>query len=383
MIRSFFDTDLYKITMGQVVLNQFPEVEVVYQFINRNKTPFPKGFAGTLKRYVERCLPDMRPDKSEIGWLKANVRYLKHTYLDWLKGYQFDPAEVRIEQEDGNLAVVVSGPWYRTIYWEVPLLAVISELYYEESKIKPCKDWEERIDQKGEILTCHGCHWADFGTRRRFSYDVQDEVCRHFHKLQGFLGTSNPCLAMKYNVRPMGTYAHEAVMAMQVRHGFNYCNAAWMEAWVKEYQGDLGIALPDTVTTDYFLKHQFNMMFSKLFDGIRHDSGDPFEFGEKVIKHYQGLGIDSRSKRLVFSDGLNAQKLVELNHRFNDRIMVSGGIGTNLSNDVGAKPLNIVMKLTHADFGWGPVATVKLSDEPGKYTGDEARIKRAKEDLKI
>lgn len=382
IIQSFLDTDWYKITMGQVVNRQFPHVNVEYEFINRGRSVFPAGFDQALVTEIEN-LSDRTITADEIDWLKKNVRYMKPTYLDWLGTYRFNPDEIQIIQEGGHLSVRVRGPWYRTVFWEVPLLAMISELYYRMTQAKPDEKYEQRIVQKMETLQDAGVHWAEFGTRRRFSFDVQNAVVMHMAGVPGFIGTSNPFLAMRFGTKPVGTYAHECVMAMQVPYGFTNCNHQWMEAWVREYGGDLGIALPDTVTTRFFLDQQFGMYHAKLFDGLRQDSGDPDDFAETAIRHYRSLGIDPRSKRVVFSDGLNTERVLALNKRWGEHVMAQFGIGTHLTNDVGHKPLSIVMKMSYADFGWGMVPVVKLSDDKGKYTGCPLRIADAKKELRL
>jgi nicotinate phosphoribosyltransferase len=391
IIPSLLDTDHYKITMGQVVFNQFPGARVHYEFINRGRTPFPPGFAKDLCHEV-RQLADLQATPREIAWLqRIGTRdeergtsepphpspltprpCFKRTYLEWLAHYRFNPEEVAIRQSGGNLDIAVEGPWYRTIFWEIPLLSLVSELYFRQCR--PLEGWIERIETKAERMAAAGVHWADFGTRRRFSLAVQDkvnEVMSAYRPL--FLGTSNPFLAMKYGLTPIGTYAHEAPMAMQALSGLVTCDKQWIDAWVREYDGDLGIALTDTLTTDYFLR-SFGRKEAKLFDGVRQDSGQPRVIAERIIAHYQALDIDPRSKRIIFSDRLTDDSIIALHRQFSSRIMVSGGIGTYLTNDVGHQPLNIVIKLTAADSGHGFVPVVKLSDDAGKHTGDARRL---------
>lgn len=382
IIKSFLDTDWYKITMGQVVNRQFPHAVVRYEFINRGKTQFPKGFADALRMQID-SLSHVVITPEEIAWLKRSVQYIKPTFLDWLGTYKYDPREVTVSQDGGALTLKIEGPWYRTVFWEVPLMAIISELYYKMMNINPDTNYEGSIVKKMERLHDAGVQWADFGTRRRFSYDVQEAVVRHMTGVPGFAGTSNPHLAMMFDTRPIGTYAHECVMAMQVLHGFSNCNRAWMDAWVKEYEGDLGIALPDTVTSEFFFRQQFSMFFAKLFDGVRQDSGDPDVFADRAVKHYRAMKVDPSSKRVVFSDGLNVDKAIALHERWKPYVRPQAGIGTHLTNDVGAKPMNMVIKMTYADFGWGMVPVVKLSDDEGKYLGHPARIVTAKTELGI
>ena len=378
ILQSFFDTDHYKITMGQVIFHQFPRVGAKYQFINRAGTLFPESFAETLRGQV-RDLADLQVRPEEIAWLLDHVRYLKPTYLEWLQHYRFNPEEVAIRQQKGDLSIEVRGPWYHTVFWEVPLLALVSELYFRGRR--PAADWQERITAKSAKMAAAGVHWADFGTRRRFAYAVQEkvvELMRGYRPL--FLGTSNPYLAMKFDLTPVGTYAHEGPMAMQVPAGVRGCNQAWIDAWVREYEGDLGIALTDTVTSAYFFRH-FSRRDTKLFDGIRQDSGSPSAIAELAIQHYQSLNVDPRSKRIIFSDSLTDDKIIALHEQFRERIKVTGGIGTFLTNDVGHTPLNIVMKLVAADFGDGLRPVVKLSDDPGKYTGEAPLVAAALRDL--
>jgi nicotinate phosphoribosyltransferase len=380
IIQSLFDTDHYKITMGQVIFHRFPRVVAQYHFFNRAGTPFPPGFADTLRRHIDQ-LADLEARPEEIAWLKQHVRYFKPTYLEWLAHYRFEPTEVTVRQEDGVLDIEVLGPWYRTVMWEVPLLALVSELYFSDRR--PASDWQERIKTKSEKMAGAGVHWVDFGTRRRFSYAVQDkvnEVMRTYRPL--FLGTSNPHLAMKYGLTPIGTYAHEGPMAMQAHGGFRTCNQAWINAWVREYDGDLGIALTDTVTSAHFFRN-FGRKETKLFDGVRQDSGEPAAIADMAILHYQKMNVDPRTKQVIFSDSLNDDKIIALHRQFSERIMVTGGIGTFLTNDVGHQPLNIVMKLTAAEFGHGFVPVIKLSDDRGKYTGDPQRIAAALMELGI
>jgi nicotinate phosphoribosyltransferase len=379
IINSLLDNDNYKLTMQQVVFNQFPCAKVRYEFINRGGTKFPSGFATKVNHQVD-LMSLLKMSDEEYRWLTTATRYMKPTYMDWLRGYRFDASEVKATQNDGDLRITIEGPWYRTILWEVPLLAIVSELYYMVSDLHPDAKWKERTKDKSKLLTKNGCEWADFGTRRRFSHEVQDYVVQEMSKSDGFRGTSNPYFAMRHSVTPIGTYAHEGPMAMQARYGFRNSNRAWTKAWVREFQGDLGIALPDTLTSEVFLR-SFGLFESKLFDGMRQDSGDPIERGELYIAHYKKLHIEPSHKRLVPSDALVAQSLVDINDHFKRRIRVTGGIGTSLTNDVGVKPLNMVIKLTGANFGDGMRPVVKLSDVPGKHTGVPEAISHARWEL--
>lgn len=379
VIAAITDNDLYKFTMGQVAL-RYPQAQASYRFINRDGRKFPAGFAKLVAEQVER-LADLALTDQEFHWLRTNAPWLKITYLQWLRQFRFHPRQVRIEQQGDDLRIEIAGPWFETIYWEVPLMSIVSGLFFRDSQ--PDDAWERRLGEKARRLADAGVSWIDFGTRRRFSLGVQDAVNRAMKPFAPlFRGTSNPYLAMRHNLPTQGTYAHELPMSMQSLHGVEACNRAAMDAWVNEYRGDLGIALSDTLTTEVFLR-DFDKFYAKLFDGVRLDSGDPYVQGEKIIAHYEKLKIDPRSKVLVFSDGLNDQNAIALHQHFGNRIRVTMGIGTFLTNDVGHKPLNMVIKLVSADFGSGSRGVIKLSDEPGKHTGEKADIAAAKQLLGI
>lgn len=385
-LNSILDNDFYKITMQNAVVKLFPKQRVKYQFINRGKHHFPEGFDAELRKSVN-AMAELKLTKAEKEYLKITCPYIDLPYLDFLEGYHYDPSEVHIKQTENDLEVWVEGLWYRTILWEVPLLALISELHYEMNKME--RDSNEEVMQntlqKAEKLDQLGVTFAEFGTRRRHSYKVHDLVVEALikNKNSKFIGSSNVHFAMKYGIKPIGTHAHEWFMFHAAEFGFKVANELALEHWVDVYRGDLGVALSDTYTTDVFFQ-QFDKKFAKLFDGVRHDSGDPLEFSDKTIAHYQKHGINPLFKYIIFSDGLNLEKVEEITKYCKGKIGISFGIGTNLTNDVGLKPMNIVMKLigVQADNGeWIP--TVKLSDERGKYTGDPKMIELAKEFLRI
>ena len=385
-LKSILDNDFYKITMQNAVVKLFPNEKVKYQFINRGKHHFPEGFAEELRKSVN-AMAELKLTKDEKQFLKETCPYLELPYLDFLGGYHYDPSEVKIVQTENDLQVTVEGEWYRTILWEVPLLALISELHYEMNHLE--RDSNEMVMgktlEKANQLNKLGVTFAEFGTRRRHSYKVQDLVVEALvqNKTSKFIGSSNVHFAMKYGVKPIGTHAHEWFMFHAAEYGFKMANALSLEHWVDVYRGDLGVALSDTYTTDVFFQ-QFDKKFAKLFDGVRHDSGDPIEFANKTIKHYEENGINPLFKYIIFSDGLNLEKVEEITKACKDRIGISFGIGTNLTNDVGLKPMNIVMKLIAAQSINGDwIPTVKLSDEQGKYTGDPKMIELAKEFLRI
>lgn len=385
-LNSILDNDFYKITMQNAVVKLFPSQIVKYEFINRGKHHFPEGFDIALREAVTK-MAELKLTKEEKQFLAKTCPYLDLPYLDFLEGYHYDPSEVKVQQDGNDLKVIVEGLWYRTILWEVPLLSLISELHYEMNHME--RDSNDvvmsRTLEKAEQLNKLGVNFAEFGTRRRHSYKVQNLVMEALiqKKDSNFIGSSNVHFAMKYNVKPIGTHAHEWFMFHAAEYGFKMANELALEHWVDVYRGDLGVALSDTYTTDVFFQ-QFDKKFAKLFDGVRHDSGDPLEFADKTIAHYQKNGINPLFKYIIFSDGLNLEKVEEITNYCKGKIGISFGIGTNLTNDVGLKPMNIVMKLIGVqapNHEWIP--TVKLSDEHGKYTGDPKMIELAKEFLRI
>jgi nicotinate phosphoribosyltransferase len=393
MIYGIYDNDLYKFTMMQAAISLFPRDIVRYKFYNRGKTVFPDGFAEELKRNIEDLI-----FASKDGCGKIDIRFLSPFLIDYLSRFQLDPNDVKITQNGGDLDIIIEGYWFKVILWEVPLLAMISETYYRMTKqdiyslVENDKDIMYKImqlaDKKGKDFKTFGIKFADFGTRRRYSRENQDYVINRLIKSAGsnFVGTSNVWLAKKYGIKAIGTMAHEWIMFHGAKYGFHEANKLALHNWMKVYGGDLGIALSDTYTTESFF-NSFDTLLAKTFDGVRHDSGDPIVFGEKVIEHYKKLGIEDnviKSKTIVFSDALDFDKVLRIENAFKDRINTSYGIGTWLTNDVpGVKPLNIVIKMDAVlvDGEWIPC--VKLSDEPAKYTGDPDYINLAKKVLRV
>jgi|3_EtaG_2_1085321.scaffolds.fasta_scaffold00221_14 nicotinate phosphoribosyltransferase len=384
-ITSKLDNDLYKITMGAAVVKLYPNANVKYSLFNRGGTVFPEGFAKKLREAVDEMayLPDL--NASQIAWLKINCPFLSNPYIDFFVKYKYNPEEVVIWQNDaGELSVIIEGPWYSTIYWEVPLMSLISELYFEMTGQKPNDNYEEIARKKGKRLEEMGAYFADFGSRRRFSLRVHDYVVNELKTSKTFIGTSNVLLAYLYGVKPIGTEAHEWIMFHAAKYGYRMANSIALGRWVDVYHGDLGIALTDTFTTDDFFK-SFDMMYAKLFDGVRHDSDDAIVFANKTIAHYKRLGIDPLSKTIIFSDGLNVDEVKRIHEFCKGKIKDGYGIGTHFSNDVGVKPLNIVIKMIAAQpNGQEPwVNTCKLSDVRGKHTGAIEAIELCKTTLGI
>lgn len=384
IIRDFTDNDLYKFTAMNAIQKKFPDAEVVYRFVDRSNTRFPEGFATSLQREINRMATLSFSAESE-AYMRKKCYYFDHVFFDLLKGYRFDPSEVSIHQQGGTLDVEIRGLWYRTVLWEVPLMAIISELYFTMT-VQTVEDPSEKTREKAKAFVEMKAELSKMGTRRRYSFDVQDMVIRILKENMRELlnGTSNVYLAMKYNLTPMGTHPHEWFMYHGAHYGYRAANLQAMEHWVDVYGGDLGIALTDTYTSDDFFLH-FSTKQAKLFDGLRWDSGDPFKLTDKALATYRKHRIDPESKTIVYSDSLNTDKIRKIKSYVGGKIHDVYGVGTFLTNDVGVKPLNMVVKL----FEVKPpgairfLPTVKLSDVPGKNTGDPEEIELCKRVLRL
>lgn len=384
ILQHFTDNDLYKFTTLNAVQKLYPNAWVKYRFINRAGTEFPEGFAEVLKEEVQSMI-QLKLSREEADFIRSRCYYFDPVFIDLLKGYRYDPAEVHISQEGGNLQLEIEGYWYRTVLWEVPLMALISELFFKLTGQQPA-GVESKAAYKARKLAELQAEFSDFGTRRRFSLQVHDQVVDALKTNGGhFLkGTSNLYLAIKYNLTPIGTHPHEWFMYHAAHFGYRVANLYGLEAWTQVYQGDLGIALTDTFTTENFFQ-AFNTKYAKLFDGIRWDSGDPLEFTDKALNFYQQKRIDPKSKTIVYSDSLNLEKVAEIKKHVAGRIHDVYGIGTFFTNDVGVKPLNMVIKLveikTSAEMD--SINTVKLSDVAGKHTGPAEEIGLCKKVLHL
>ena len=378
IIRSLLDTDLYKFTMLQVVLHKFPQTHSVYQFRCRNLEDTVYPLTDILDDLNEQLdyLCELRFQDDELQYLR-NLRFIKSDFVDYLELFQLKRRFIRAGIDDqGRLDIHIEGPMVQALMFEIFVLAIVNELYFKrvhseevlaegerrlQAKLQLLKQYEQQIDNSPFLV-------SDFGTRRRYSLTWHKHIVEEFYQAAPnvFRGTSNVMLAKELGITPIGTMAHEflqAFQALDVRLR-NFQKAA-LEAWVQEYRGDLGIALTDVVGMDAFLR-DFDLYFAKLFDGLRHDSGDPYEWGDKADAHYQKLKIDSKTKMLTFSDGLDLQRAWDLYQYFKDRFKVSFGIGTNLTNDMGIKPLNIVLKLVECNGQ----SVAKISDSPGKTMTD-------------
>lgn len=386
IIKSILDTDLYKLTMCQAVIQHFPDLKVRYKFIDRNKISYPDGFDELLIQEVKN-MESLFLTKSEKKFLTEKCgSYLKPTFIDFIKGYRYDSNELNIKLDSENhLEISIEGYWYTTIMWEVTLMGLISELYFKSTgQIVDIQSNTERDLIKLNQMVEHNAYLADFGSRRRYSLENQEHIVNLFSTTPNniFVGTSNVYLAYKYGIKPIGTLAHEWIMTIGCIYGYKMANNIAMEKWVETYGGDLGTMLVDTFTTDVFLK-SFDNKYSRLFDGVRHDSGDAFEFVDKFVNHYKKLGIDPMSKTIIFSDGLDIELATQIKEYCVGKIKSSFGIGTHLTNDVGVKPLNMVIKISEVFVNGEWYPAVKLSDNKGKNTGYSDEVDLCKKVLRI
>ena len=372
IIRSLLETDLYKFTMWQTMLHRHPQVRAEYRFVCRNASAYPLvDLLDEVNQQLDH-LCTLALTEDELAYL-GGLRYIKPDFVDFLRIFRFQRRFIEARAAGETLEIVASGPQVHVMAFEIHVLALVNELYFRRFDASAAlATGRARLQAKLEQLRAfetepprrHPFEFFDFGVRRRFSGAWQEEVVRTLQNEvpQFFKGTSNVHLAHRLGLIAIGTMAHEylqSYQALDVR--LRDFQKAALEDWVQEYRGDLGIALTDVVGMDAFLA-DFDLYFAKLFDGLRHDSGDPFVWGEKALAHYAKLRIDAHTKRLVFSDGLDLDKAFAIYRHFADRTPLGFGIGTNLSNDVGLTPLNIVMKLVRCNGQ--PVA--KLSDSPGK-----------------
>lgn len=320
--------------------------------------------------------------------MEKNCSYIPPHYWEWLSSFRFDPEKIQLYQSGGILRINVTDYLYKATLYEVPILAIVSQVYSSSQSggytIAAAED--KLIREKISLSNREQIPFSEFGTRRRYSAAVQDMVCDNLSQHATYCtGTSNCYFALKYGMKMMGTHPHEWFMFHGAMYGPKEANHIALENWVKVYDGDLGIALADTYTTDVFLSN-FSKKLAKLFDGVRQDSGDPYMFVNKVIDRYKELGIDPTSKTIVFSDALTMDKANDIKRYCDGRIKSSFGIGTNLTNDMGLKHANIVMKLDSCAMNENQEFweyCVKLSDVDGKHTGKEKTVRTYKEFLCI
>ena len=376
IITSLLDTDLYKFTMWQALLHRHPQTQAEYEFVCRNAPQYPlTELLDEVNAELDH-LCQLRFTPGELDYL-GGLRFIKSDFVDFLRIFQFQRAFITASAEGEHLRIVARGPQVHVMGFEIFVLAIVNELYFRrfdaaaalaQGRIHLAQKITQLQQLASEVALAHPFELFDFGVRRRYSSAWQREVVQSFASQAGewFKATSNVYLARELNLVPVGTMAHEYLQTYQalgVR--LRDFQKAALEDWVQEYRGDLGIALTDTIGMDAFLS-DFDLYFAKLFDGLRHDSGDPYVWGEKALAHYEKLRVDPHTKRLVFSDGLDIPRALALYRHFGERTQLGFGIGTQLTNDMGIEPLSIVMKLTHANGQ--PVA--KISDSPGKTLCD-------------
>jgi len=408
VIKSILDNDLYKFTMQMAVLELFPEAQAEYRFSNRGNQRFSENFIKELQNAIEEDMPNLTLTEEEELWLRENCPYFKPMYLEYLKNYRFKPEEVKLSlTKEKKLDVRVKGPWHSTILWEIVLMAMISELYFSTIET----DWKEKWGQNtgavfsdslcsadssfssfsyeklleayakqvfemGKALDEKKCAFSEFGTRRRRSFEIQDQVIKALESLPTLTGTSNVYFAKKYGLTPIGTVGHEWIMGISALLGLRKANYFAFESWAKVYKGNLGIALSDTFGSKAFFQ-DFTLKLSKLYDGVRHDSGDPLAFVDRVIEHYKRMGIDPLKKGVVFSDALHVRDAIRLKKYCEGKINCSFGIGTSLTNNSEffreSPPLNMVIKLHKIN----DIPVVKLSDSKEKETGEKEALRVA------
>ena len=376
IITSLLETDMYKFSMGQAIYHQFSDYKTTWTFKCRNKdVKFTNEMVEEIREQI-KYFCTLRFTEDELNYLE-NIKWIKGSYVDFLRLWKprYEDFKITTDAECG-LSIETFGTWLNTSLYEIPTLAIVNEVYFRMAYNynELFKSFKEKLDIKYNNLKNN--HWyagtfSEFGLRRRLSAEAQDLAVQKFshlndtlHSASKFVGTSNVYLAKKYNLTPVGTMAHEWIMCVgQGNHKHNPAYSNWyaLDAWIKEYGVLNGIALTDTITTDCFLK-DFQLTYATLFSGVRHDSGDPYEWGDKMIKHYESLGIDARNKTLLFSDSLDFERADKLYRYFNGKAKVAFGIGTYISNDTDVPALNIVMKTTKCNG----MDVAKISDTPGK-----------------
>jgi len=375
IIASLLDTDLYKFTMMQVVLHHFPAAQVSYRFKCRTPGIDLRPYMAQIRAEIG-ALCQLRFGADELDYLRG-LRFIKSDFIDFLDLFQLNQKYVTVEPAaagNGEIEILVQGPWLHTILFEVPLLAIVNEIYFRATQPRPdFAEGRRRLQRKIGLISgdpeLAGCRIADYGTRRRFSRTWHEEVIATLKRQFGahFAGTSNVLSAWRHGLTPLGTMAHEYLQACQaLGPRLRDSQIYGFDVWAREYRGDLGIALSDIYGLDAFLR-DFDLYFCKLFDGARHDSGDPFEWGERLIAHYRSHRVDPATKTLVFSDSLDFERVIALYLRFRGRVQIAFGVGTNLTNDLGPEPLQIVIKMVRCNGQ--PVA--KLSDTPAKDMSDD------------
>ena len=380
------DNDLYKFSTSYAYMKLYPEAEGTFSFCDRNNTVLDDSFIDDLGiAFAKLCRKTL--SFTDKQWCVEHINYIPEVYWEWLRGFNFNLDKIIYWLDDNkNLHIEVTDKLYKVTLYEVPILAIVSELFSRKQGIASISCAVDRLDAKINLANEYGLKFSEFGTRRRYSYAMQDVIVNRLKDKCPIncVGTSNVYFAMKYNMTPVGTFPHEWIMFHGAMWGYQEANYLGMRDWVRTYDGNLGIFLMDTYTSKIGLKNM-SLKFAKLFDGVRQDSGDEYAIGNMVIDRYKELGIDPTTKTIVFSNALDLPKYLEIAKYFKGRIRVSAGIGTNLTNDTEFKPANIVMKLSKCRLNknqeWRKC--IKISDDLGKHMGDNKEFEIAKYQLGI
>jgi nicotinate phosphoribosyltransferase len=375
----------------------YPEAEGTFSFCDRNNTVFndEEGINDTIisNNIIDQLkmefvkLSKISLTLGEKKWCVKHIPYIPEVYWEWLKGFRFDFDKIICWLDDEkHLHIEVTDYLYKVTLYEVPILAIVSELYSRKQGVVNISEAIDKLDTKINIANEYNLKFSEFGTRRRYSASLHELIVQRLKEKCPIncVGTSNVYFAMKYNMTPIGTFPHECIMFHGAIWGYQEANYLGMRDWVRTYDGNLGIFLMDTYTSKIGLKNM-SLKFAKLFDGVRQDSGDEYQIGNMVINRYKELGIDPTTKTIVFSNALNFDKYKDIHDYFKGRIRVSAGIGTNLTNDTDFKPANIVMKLSKCRINknqeWRKC--IKISDDLGKHLGDDKEFEIAKYQLGI
>ena len=397
MIASILDTDLYKLSTSYAYMKLYPEAEGTFSFCDRNNTVFndEEGINDTTvsNNIVDQLkmefvkLSKISLTLGEKKWCVKHIPYIPEVYWEWLKGFRFDFDKIICWLDDEkHLHIEVTDYLYKVTLYEVPILAIVSELYSRKQGVVNISEAIDKLDTKINIANEYNLKFSEFGTRRRYSASLHELIVQRLKEKCPIncVGTSNVYFAMKYKMTPIGTFPHEWIMFHGAIWGYQEANYLGMRDWVRTYDGNLGIFLMDTYTSKIGLKNM-SLKFAKLFDGVRQDSGDEYTIGNLVIDRYKELGIDPTTKTIVFSNALDFNKYKDINLYFKGRIRVSAGIGTNLTNDTEFKQANIVMKLSKCRINknqeWRKC--IKISDDLGKHLGDDKEFEIAKYQLGI
>lgn len=386
VIKTILDTDLYKFTTSYAYIKLFPYAIGTFTFTDRDETEYTEGFLAALKSEIDN-LNMVALTPGELTYMATHCRFVPRVYWEWLSSFRFDPDKIKVNlDEQKHLHIEVTDFLYKATLYEVPLLAIVSEIKNQFlNRIPDEQQLLDRLSEKVNLSNMHHFPFSEFGTRRRFSFDVQETVVSYLRKHAAYCtGTSNCHLAMKYAMRLMGTHPHEWFMFHGAQYGYKSANYMALENWVNVYDGDLGTALADTYTSDSFLNN-FSRKQAKLFDGVRCDSGDEYNFVDRLIARYQELGVDPSTKTIIFSNALDFKKALSIYTYCQGKIRCSFGIGTNLTNDTGNSPSNIVMKLSRCKMNnhqeWREC--VKLSDDLGKHMGSMSEVEACLHELRL